>query len=316
MRVSKRILVAACLILGWCKGFSQEYPFIKYTPKDGLINSRVHNFYQDPKGRIFFMTANGLSVYDGARFLNYHIDDGLANPTINDILEVSADSLLIATNTGVLSAWVRGTIKTLPTKNGFCPVINKFYRDKDNIIYVASDQGIYRYEKNVFTQLDFEENTGNTIKAFDEITEIGNFFLLKRSIPNPGLYDLLLVHKKTLQSAPFPVKGYVSCVLEVKEENLLLIIANLKILSLDLKAAGMGTLKYKDLPSRFSSLKGLSLFKIVFDRFHNLWGFTNNSVIRLKQDGSHQTYDKTSDCYCGGAIKFPAPPYISLHRKS
>ena len=294
MCAAQQILLVVCLVFGNCKVCSQDYPFIKYTPKDGLINSRVQNFYQDQKGRIFFMTANGLSVYDGARFLNYGIEDGLASPIVNDILELSTDSLLIATNTGTLNTWVRGTIKTFPTKNGFCPVINKFYRGKDNIIYVASDQGLYRFEKNVFTPLGFDDKTGNPVKGFDEIMEIGNFFLFRRVTPSPGFSNLVLVHKQTLQSAPFPVKGYVSCVLAFKEEQLLLVIADQKILSLDLNAAELGILKYKKLPPRFQSLVGLMLFKIVIDRFYNIWGFTNNTVVRLKQDGSLQSYDKTN----------------------
>src|SRR5215213_8624592 len=122
---------------------AQEYPFIKYTPKDGLVSSRVHDFYQDSRGRIFFMTGNGLSLYDGARFLNYTTEDGLANPIVNDVLEITADSILVATNTGVLNAWVKGAIKTIKTQNGFCPVINKFYRSKDNLIYVVTDGGLF-----------------------------------------------------------------------------------------------------------------------------------------------------------------------------
>src|SRR6476469_472942 len=83
--------------------FAQEYPFIHYTPKDGLINSRIRNVYQDSKGRLFFMTANGISVYDGARFNNYTPEDGIGNPVINDMLEISPDSLLLASNTSMLN---------------------------------------------------------------------------------------------------------------------------------------------------------------------------------------------------------------------
>ena len=72
------------------------------------------------------MTANGLSVFDGARFLNYGVTDGLASPVVNDMLELAPDSFLIATNTHALNVLVRGSMKPLPTANGFCPVINKF----------------------------------------------------------------------------------------------------------------------------------------------------------------------------------------------
>ena len=137
--VSKQVFA---VLLVFCSQIviAQEYPFIKYTPKDGLVSSRVLNYYQDSRGRIFFMTGDGLSLYDGARFLNYTVQDGLANPVINDVLEITPDSILIAANTGALNAWVKGEIKTIKTRNGFCPVINKFYRNKDNVIYVVSDQ--------------------------------------------------------------------------------------------------------------------------------------------------------------------------------
>ena len=51
---------------------AQQYPFVHYTPKDGLVNSRVKKAYQDNKGRMYFLTAGGLSVYDGTRFRNYN----------------------------------------------------------------------------------------------------------------------------------------------------------------------------------------------------------------------------------------------------
>src|SRR6266498_1363286 len=91
-------------------GSSGQYPFVHYTPKDGLVNSRVKKAYQDSKGRIYFMTSGGLSVYDGARFRNYTLADGLGSNLINDIIEVGEDSLLIGENTAGLRALVRGVV--------------------------------------------------------------------------------------------------------------------------------------------------------------------------------------------------------------
>ncbi|MBS1655466.1 MAG: hypothetical protein JSU05_11515, partial [Bacteroidetes bacterium] len=45
---------------------AQEYSFVKYTPKDGLINSRIKSAFQDSRGRMFFLTSGGLSIYDGS----------------------------------------------------------------------------------------------------------------------------------------------------------------------------------------------------------------------------------------------------------
>src|SRR5687767_84389 len=98
----RRNYLCIILVFGFFSSIAQEYPFVHYTPKDGLVNSRIRKSYQDSKGRMFFMTANGLSIYDGARFTNYTTEDGLPNPLVNDVLELGPDSFLVATNTTVL----------------------------------------------------------------------------------------------------------------------------------------------------------------------------------------------------------------------
>lgn len=240
------------------------------------------------------MTANGLSVYDGARFHNYGTGEGLANPMVNDILEISPDSLLIATNTGVLNTWVRGTLKMVQTKNGFCPVINKFYRGKDHKIYVASDQGLYRFEKDVFIPLIPHDPAGQNEHSFDDIYEIGNYFLLKKIWANASSSNMLLVHKQTLQSRAFTVQGLVSGVLPLVKEQLILVIVNQQIICLDLPAAEQGIIKRKKLPPRFNILQHLKLLKISNDRFENIWTVTTSAVIRVKPDGEAQTFDKSN----------------------
>ena len=42
---------------------------------------------RDSRGFIWFCTTEGLSRFDGYRFVNYTIDDGLPFHSINDLLE-------------------------------------------------------------------------------------------------------------------------------------------------------------------------------------------------------------------------------------
>ena len=121
--MQRKLTFLACLCFCTCC-FAQQYPFVYYTPKDGLVNSRVRSIKQDSKGRMLFLTFGGLSVYDGTRFINYNREDGLADDLINDIVEVAPDSFLIATNAPKLNALVRGKIGVYKTTDGFYPVIN------------------------------------------------------------------------------------------------------------------------------------------------------------------------------------------------
>src|SRR3954464_5289442 len=98
-----------------------QYPFVFYSPRDGLINSRVRSIKQDGRGRMLFITFGGLSVYVGTRFTNYNRQDGLADDLINDIVEVGPDSSLLATNAAKLNTLVKGKIGVYQTADNFYP---------------------------------------------------------------------------------------------------------------------------------------------------------------------------------------------------
>src|ERR1700751_3801760 len=78
--------------------FSQQYPFVHYTPREGLVNNRARSIFQDSKGKLYIATYGGLSIYDGTRFINYNTNNGLALDLINDIVEMGEDSIWIIPN--------------------------------------------------------------------------------------------------------------------------------------------------------------------------------------------------------------------------
>src|ERR1700751_1174076 len=98
---------------------AQQYPFVHYSPKDGLINNRTRIMYQDRRGLLYIGTFGGLSIYDGQRFTNYPLDDGLSNSLINDIVELGEDSLLIVSNSNNIHVLVRGEMKKIRLTDGF-----------------------------------------------------------------------------------------------------------------------------------------------------------------------------------------------------
>lgn len=132
---------------------AQQYPFVHYTPKDGLVNSRVRRAYQDSKGRMYFMTFGGLSMYDGARFKNYTLQNGLLSNLVNDVLEVGEDSLLVAVNTCGLNMLVRGQLKKMAVEKNSCAVINHLLKSNDGNVYATADDGLYRIKQNLFEKL-------------------------------------------------------------------------------------------------------------------------------------------------------------------
>ena len=178
-----RHVVLALLLFSGDEALSQRYPFINYTPLDGLVSNRVRSMYQDSKGRLYFLTNVGLSVYDGARFTNYTTADGLAQELVNDIIEITPDSFWVATNISKLNCLVHQKIETVRTTDGFYPVINKFFRANDGRLYVAADDGLFVWQQSRFFKLPIvydNEQAG----YFIDIKQVGKYFLL---FVNPGL---------------------------------------------------------------------------------------------------------------------------------
>src|ERR1700749_3772313 len=116
-----------------CRG--QEYLFIRYSPKDGLVNSRDRFLYQDSKGKLYVSTFGGLSVYDGSRFVNYTTENGLSTSLVNDVVEVGDDSLLILPNPRAMHVMVHGIIRNIETTDHFYPITNQLVKCSDGFFY-------------------------------------------------------------------------------------------------------------------------------------------------------------------------------------
>ncbi len=68
-----------------------------YTTRDGLAHSRVNCVHQDRRGYLWFGTWEGLSRFDGSRFVNFGLRDGLPNAFINCIAEDADGALWVGT---------------------------------------------------------------------------------------------------------------------------------------------------------------------------------------------------------------------------
>src|SRR5580698_7584156 len=152
------ILPTIILLTSVCRG--QKYLFVRYTPKDGLANSRARFLYQDSKGRLYISTYGGLSVYDGSRFTNYTTENGLSTSLVNDVIELGDDSLLIVPNARALQVMVRGIIRNIPTTDQYYPVTNQLIKCSDGYFYAIADDGLFRWDGARFRKISLKTADG------------------------------------------------------------------------------------------------------------------------------------------------------------
>ncbi len=269
--MQRKLLLLACFCI--CVGdiHSQQLPFINYTPADGLASNQVHAMYQDSRGRLYFLTYKGLSVYDGARFTNYGPDEGLANEIVNDVMEITPDSILVATNTRQLNCLIKGKINPLKTADGFYPVINRFYKSRSGTIYVAADDGLFTWKDQKFNRLPLLFNEKKSVEFLVQIQEIGGLLLM---LINPEISEEagdLLLYNPAKQKILAVEKTFITYCTDISTEGDIWISTNKGIRILKKETLLQGAIRDENVPVAFASIQNKKASFLKFDNLGQLW---------------------------------------------
>jgi signal transduction histidine kinase/ligand-binding sensor domain-containing protein len=135
-------------------GSRGQYPFVHYTPREGLVNNKAKFMFQDSKGKLYIATFGGLSIYDGTRFTNFNYNNGLGDNLVNDIVEMGEDSVWILVNSKKINYVVNGRLKTFTPADSFTPVINRLIKCSDGYYYAITDEGLFQLNNNRFIKMN------------------------------------------------------------------------------------------------------------------------------------------------------------------
>lgn len=140
---------------------AERLAFAAYGTTDGLAGAYVNRVMRDSRGFLWFGTRDGLSRFDGARFVNYGVEHGLGDPTVNDIIESRTGDYWIATNGGgVCRLPPRAPEPTAAAAETGAPLfdcglpgdrllanrVNTLHEDGDGQIWVGTDGGLFRLD--------------------------------------------------------------------------------------------------------------------------------------------------------------------------
>jgi ligand-binding sensor domain-containing protein/signal transduction histidine kinase len=80
---------------------SDLLPVRAYTTSDGLAADRVDCIVSDSRGFLWFCTPEGLSRFDGYRFVSYGVDEGLPHRAVSALIETRPGDYLVGTARGL-----------------------------------------------------------------------------------------------------------------------------------------------------------------------------------------------------------------------
>ncbi|WP_111682968.1 sensor histidine kinase [Winogradskyella tangerina] len=159
--------------------------FARYTASDGLTHDITYNIIQDSKGYIWIGTDDGLSKFDGQKFTNYGLKDGLLSNYVMDIVELPDYSFAIST-------WGRGLHllenDTIRKSGKFSDQNSKIYDIKTNGSNVFGFSGssyfFYNLKDSIFEKLGYKRN--NVFGTHNEV--VLDFNLVDVSIVGDTLF--------------------------------------------------------------------------------------------------------------------------------
>lgn len=125
--------------------YAQDYTYKTYNTESGLPTNETFQIIQDQKGFIWIAHDQGVSRYDGYKFINYNADNGLPENTILEIYEDYKGRIWFISLMGKLSWYENNRIHKYRynkkisdyTSNSTTPVKQSFYVDINDNIYIS-----------------------------------------------------------------------------------------------------------------------------------------------------------------------------------
>ena len=134
-------------------------PIRSYTVAQGLAHDHVNRIYRDSHDFLWICTDEGLSRFDGYRFLNYTVADGLGHIHVNDVIETRRGEYWIATDGGVTLFRPGDPAHRFSTYRPQGPpealFVNSLLEETDGRLLVGTAAGLFRLRR-IGDRVDFE----------------------------------------------------------------------------------------------------------------------------------------------------------------
>lgn len=114
--------------------FSQQLYVENYTPANGLLDTRVTRIFQDQRGLLYFLTWEGVSVFDGQSFHNISEYKGESIGLVNEMIQWKGDTCYLFT-------FRKGAFKLINNRLIKDSLLDKIY-EPTKVIATGTDEWI------------------------------------------------------------------------------------------------------------------------------------------------------------------------------
>ncbi|MBV4358755.1 hybrid sensor histidine kinase/response regulator transcription factor [Pinibacter aurantiacus] len=144
------LLQCFCLFTNRATGQKNDFSFVHYNITNGLSSNNIKAIVKDSYGYLWIATDDGLSKFDGSRFVVYnHIDEDSSSLPTGSIVSLYEDkdgNFWIGTALGLYCYdRLKDCFKNYTSITGKV-VIRSFCSDKQNALWIGTFDGLIRYD--------------------------------------------------------------------------------------------------------------------------------------------------------------------------
>lgn len=139
-------LFAILFVLNGERYFAQQYTYISYSVRQGLVQSQVRCLFEDRNGYIWAGTLGGVSRFDGSQFRNFTRENGLAGNQVSAITQLPDGRIAIGT-VGSISIIDNDKVVSwmLPESHREITV-NALYADQSGL-WIGTESGLFFWDE-------------------------------------------------------------------------------------------------------------------------------------------------------------------------
>lgn len=276
---------------------AQRLAFSTYSMNEGLAQNAVRDIFQDSKGFIWIGTWEGLSKYDGNKFINYTTSNGLSHGLINQILETDNNDILIVCNDGSIDI-IQNNSELKPFHKS-STVVNRLQKMPDGkIISLTDHQGIYEFNNRKL----IKPAQSRPIDTYYKIVPFNDSLLV---VLSDSSLQLITNKYEAFSQLKEQFAGFAESDLLVDSKKRVWVgtTSGLKLLA-PIQKKGQ-PLQFLPLPETFNVplLKSAWIRDILEDAEGTIWIGTLKGLVKIGADGSHQLITEreglpTNDVLC------------------
>lgn len=286
------------LLLGFTV-HAQQLPLETYTPANGLVDARVTRMFQDSRGRIFFLTREGFSIFDGQHFDNYGNEGPEQTGIINGIAEYHNGLVKLFSFDGNVY-YVDGNKVTIDSsQQSLLKEVNTTISISPGEKIIATNYFLLKDRNGKYEKINPGFSHGISLNI-DNIFYCKPYLLLSRVISPANSRIYLYDHIAQLVIDSVNIPGIITSATD-KDHNIYMLYTG-KWMKIDRNELVNKKIRLSEAP--FNSyipepFKGCALF---FDSENNLWLCGNDKgYCRIDPSGSHITVFNTNQGILGNS---------------